>query len=690
MYESSKWTTEGGDIGDLRNMLQLHSDSINLTMQALQSRSAARIASTIVPVAMHIADVHDGVQGDLSEKIDDLHRIITAVTLLPTDGEQNINVTGSADPAPTRGPPSQTGRSIESLHSRAPSSCYSLPLRTASQDLSETAIADARLMDREDSAYYSMGPSKSTRAGRWMDLGFTSGSRSDQRASFGDEYEGHAYWNDSLSGSTNFANTTSPSSTFGSPARTRESSIARRESSTLPTMLKAIDDAIDETDDAVTGSSRELYHTRPSRPARARVHKNGSLHSSNGQSRLPPPTISPDSSDADQSPPMPSSYFRSASRTRNTRNNSRPSGQSPNTTLVGDFEGEAGDLVDTPPASDRVVFEKALFRNAAILCDVRAKLVEYAQHVPNEPDPRYNTEMVAACQECRIYVVRKRENRAHGGTKVITSIWSLSDDGEIRLQQKLPEVNEVVPYCSYFQAEKVSLPPAEGLTSLCFHDTQWGAMLLHEKQTNWINYVFNTEDDAAAFQSAIFGRVLIGTYRTTKTTVIHEGLKGAFAFEEQFANIETLRLWEDDGVSTPGAAGGVLALMHISSNFGSGWARWWINSSLQQVRVKEDGAKFAKVKGIDITVVKPGPGAASVPKRTRASSSSTTSSAAAARDSLHRVESNLSTAPRPQGRRIPVKRVTGVRIEFRTEEEKARFVGMARKCQQRLIPLPDV
>jgi len=252
------------------------------------------------------------------------------------------------------------------------------------------------------------------------------------------------------------------------------------------------------------------------------------------------------------------------------------------------------------------------------------------------------------------------------------------------MQHQLSEINETVPYCSYFQPEKVSIPPTEGETILRFHGEQWGAMLEQDKRTNWTNYIFVSENDATAFQSAIFGRMLIGSYRTTKTTVIHEGLKGAFAFEEQFANIEMLRLWEDDGISTPGAAGGVLALMHISSNFGSGWARWWINSSKQQVRVKDDGAKYAKVKGIDITVVKPGtaaPPRADRPQQPAASESL----------QLQRVETSLEAAPRYQGgRRIPVKKVTGVRIEFKTEEERSKFVDRSKQCQERMIPLPDV
>lgn len=231
--------------------------------------------------------------------------------------------------------------------------------------------------------------------------------------------------------------------------------------------------------------------------------------------------------------------------------------------------------------------------------------------------------------------------------------------------------NETVPYCSYFQPEKVSLPPTHGEMTLRFHPEALGADIEKECKSNWINFIFEDESAANSFQSAIFGRTLLGSFRTTKTTVIHEGLKGAFAFEEQFANIEVLRLWEDDGSASPGAHGGVLALMHLGSNFGEGWARWWMNSSKQHVRVKDEQTKYARIKGIDIRTVKPG---VSADKVRQASMS----------DASGRRPSDASKKKGPE------KRVTGVRIEFKSEEERQRFVDLSRRVQERMLPLPEV
>lgn len=321
-------------------------------------------------------------------------------------------------------------------------------------------------------------------------------------------------------------------------------------------------------------------------------------------------------------------------------------------------------------------FERALFRNAAILCDVRCTLVEYAQRNPDEPDPRFDTEMVPACNEARVYVVRKRENRENGGTRVVASIWALSDNGEVRCQQKLPEYVDTIPYCSFFDPEKVAIAPVDEDITLRFHAEDWGEREQKDVKTKWVNYKFETEKHANEFQSAIFGRQLLGSFRTVKTCVLHEGFKGAFAFEEQFANIEVLRLWEDDGVNTPGASGGVMALLHMSGNFGQGWAKWWMNNSRQQVRVKGESGKFAKLKGIDIRVLRP-------PEQVREAANGVRSPTSAG-DLAQRRASDL------KGKKGPERNVTGVRVEFKNEDEQARFVALVKAVQERVLPLPGI
>ncbi|TKA26055.1 hypothetical protein B0A54_17651 [Friedmanniomyces endolithicus] len=536
-YRTFKWTTEGGDITELRNMLGTPTNTINLVMQALQSRSLARLEKTVMPMAENIVDIHELVHGDLGSKIDDLHP------------------------------------------------------------------------DNHDSC------------------------------------EQH---------------TLSPSS------RPRESNVARRESTTLPKLFNAIYEADAEVDGSEDTPDTDML---PNASSSALSSTTGLSRAFSGESSLPSPAIPPDEGVGLHSAATPASFLGSPSRQRNNAHD----GPRPQTAkTVRPSKRDSADFVGAPKGRiGDPSFEKLLFRNAAIICEVRAKSVEYAQTLPDEPDPRYNTEMREACKGSRICVIRKREHREHGGTKIETSIWAIADDGDVRLQQKLSEINETV-----------SLQPSEGFGSeiaLRFHAEKWDEVLL-EKKTSWINYVFVSENDAIAFQSAVFGRKLLGSFGTNKTTILHEGFKGAFAFEEPFANIELLRLWEDDGISTPGAADGVLALMHVSSNFGEGWARWWINSSKQQVRVKEDGAKWARVKSIDVTVIKPGSGAAVADK---------IRSPSMAGEGLQRVETSMEARP-TGGKRIPVKSVTGIKVDFKAEGERAKFVSQCKRVQEKMIPLPDV
>lgn len=667
-YKTIKWTTEGGDISELRNMLHVHTNTINLTMQALQSKSLSRLEKTVVPMAENVAAIHDRVQGDLGAKIDDLHRIIMTVAngtpslaARDMDPRRRIASTASSSTLSTLDPLPIAAASPVARILEAPSqqpAPQPLSLRQADRhDLSpeSSAAAKARRQAREDSAYYSMGPLHVDSDIRRMDWGFESGFESGLPPPDRDSIAGAPSVESDVAGPSSYQFT--PDSLPQRPA------IPRRDSTTLPDLFPTSSDH----DDAAEGSSVAPGTSHHADPSPISPYSQRSSSSSVAQQHLPPPALPPDPPEgsAPQKPATPSSIFAFA-RSRQPPNSSQStSGASTPRpgTAKGSRKRDSARFSSQPIISPAAhSFEKSLFRNAAILCDVRGTLAEYAQHVPGQPDPRYNTEMVEACKGCRVYVICKRENRPHGGSKVISSIWLISDDGAVRCQQRLPEAAETVPYCSYFQPEKVSIPPTHGDMLLRFHPDTWGEEVDREAQTNWVNYVFESEDAANQFQSAVFGRTLLGSFRTTKTTVLHDGLRGAFAFEEQFANIEVLRLWQDDGLATtPAAAGGVLALLHLGSNFGQGWARWWINSSKQQVRVKDEQTKFAKIKGMDVRAVRPCDG--------------TVGGGAAASTNK---------------KKSPERQVTGVRIEFKTEGERARFVALAKRVQERMLPLPDV
>ena len=626
-YKTCTWTTEGGNITDLRNMLQMHTNTIILTMQALQSQSLDRLERIAIPMAENISSIHERVNGDLGDKIDDVHRIIMAIA----ESTPSLRARSKAIEQNSNSGRDSSSGTAPVLDRTNGIGAMLVPEAFQTQDSTSTS---ARLVDRSPHDSVHSGTLRQPHGSAMqkspnVDYAVELGSPSNLRGSVGG----------TLGNSPNPLAGRSPSALSTASSSHRNFSMPRRDSATLPSMFQRVDE-----DDAVPGSSQHpVTHRRhysydgdSTQVTRTRTASWDFTH--NEQSVLPPPAI-PQSPREQQTPATPSSLF--GSRTRSKGNSS----------IYGNVE-----------AFDRLsaAFKASLLRNAAILCDVRGKLLEYARHNPDEPDPRYRTEMVEACDQAQIYVIRKRENLAHGGTEMMTSIWTLSEDGAVRCQQKLPEEAETVPYCSYFQPEKVSLGGAD--IALKFHGSSWGDTLQQEVMTSWVNYVFNSKDDASEFQSAVLGRRLIGTFQTTKTIVIHSGVIGAFALEEQFANIEMLRLWRDNGISTPGADGGVFALMHLSSNFGEGWARWWMNNSRQQIRVTADGSKYAKVKGIDVAVVKPGTSAGTAERIRRSSTGSNG---------------------------FPVRKVTGIKIEFKTVEERDQFIALSRKVQEEMVLLPD-
>lgn len=560
-YKTLQWTTEGGNISALRDMLQMHTNTISLTMQALQSRSLARLEKTVMPMAENVASIHNRVNGDLANKIDDLHRIIMTVanstpSLQARDTHGRLDSTASdstVSTLETREGASATNRPrmLEAPPPRV--SSQSFPLRQIDRHSSHDSAASEQTAvhvrpSREDSAYYSMGRLPSERANKQMEWGFEAGSPPSARSSVGGNF-------DASTGTTMLGSPASFSQSSEASSSRRESTIARRESTTLPNLFLR-----GEYDDTRAGSNDRESDGRVDDSPVSPMNRRGNSGARINKQPLPPPALPHSSSSPEFGPATPRTLLTSMER----RDSSAKSIKRP-PTASGMRNRESRASSTGAPS-----FEKLLFRNAAILCDIKCTLVEFAQHNPDEPDPRFDTEMVPVCKESRVCVIRKRENREHSGTKMATSIWTISDDGEVRCQQKLPDYGDTVPYCSYFQPEKVSLPPSEGEMTFRLHGESLGD-IDKEIKTNWVNFIFETEDQANQFQSALFGRTLLGSFRTTKTTVIHDGLKGAFAFEEQFANIEVLRLWEEDGLAVSGAQGGVLALLHISSNFGSGY-----------------------------------------------------------------------------------------------------------------------
>lgn len=643
-YKTIKWTTEGSNIEQLQDVLHMHTNTITLTMQALQTKSLSRLERTVMPMAENVASIHERVSGDLGNKIDDLHRVIMAVA----NSTPSLQARDRVIDGPGHRKQLSSGTESEMSFSLDAPAMGTSPPRNRSRE---------RMGPRCDSAIVSPESPQTVRPRILLPPPQVEAGANPTESWLIDLHSDPATTQEdvrSRPATSIYSESRAPSSA-GSPTSTRRGSLRTideyRALATQPYSAVSNDARPNSRQHSHISEPKSSEASPPDRHNRKPSDEASGRRASGDRLTSPAPA----------SPPQQSADFRVATPksilTTNGSSASANENMSPRT--------RAASNDSTQPA---ILFERSLFRNAATLCDARGTLVEYAKHKRDEADPRYDTEMVAVCEAARIFVIRKRENREHGGTKLATSIWVLSDDGKVRCQQKLSERAETIPYSSYFTPEKVSIAGSftDELALRC-HGVNWSDPLEEEIRTGWINYIFASATDAAAFQSAVFGRTLIGSFRTSKTTVIHEGIKGVFALEEQFAKMDTFRLFEDDGIATAGADGGVLALLHVSSTFGEGWAKFWLNSSRQHVYVKKDGERCVKMKGLQVTV----PG------------SSPVTTGPARRPSI--LDEHV---VRVDAARAAKKQVTGLRVEFETFREREDFLLLCRRVQERMLPLP--
>lgn len=146
----------------------------------------------------------------------------------------------------------------------------------------------------------------------------------------------------------------------------------------------------------------------------------------------------------------------------------------------------------------------------------RGTTVEFAQKVSTDEDS-HDVEMIQACQECRIAVVRKREAMvdAKDDIRMMTSIWVFSDDNTVRLELKMVDGEMYIPYASYFSPEKVSVTvPCE----LKFHDVKYGQRVQKTAKTNWINYIFESSHSMYTLLTSLYRYPLLlpSTHEVTR------------------------------------------------------------------------------------------------------------------------------------------------------------------------------
>jgi hypothetical protein len=216
---------------------------------------------------------------------------------------------------------------------------------------------------------------------------------------------------------------------------------------------------------------------------------------------------------------------------------------------------------------------------------------------------------------------------------------------------------------------------------LKFHDVKLGNRPNKLAKTSWVNYVFDTSQgassmhtvwrilikrlDAALFQNELMGRTLLATFRTEKTMRIHEGIGKSFSYAEQMCGLETLRVWEDNDT------GAIIALIHFSADFRHGYLAFYLNSSANPIKVKDDGNREVKIKGLRVPIDR--------------------GDKAMRKDSVIALNAKDKGKGKEEAKKVEKEKViSGAKIEFASDLEKREFIEMVKEMQRDMIELPDL
>jgi hypothetical protein len=170
---------------------------------------------------------------------------------------------------------------------------------------------------------------------------------------------------------------------------------------------------------------------------------------------------------------------------------------------------------------------------------------------------------------------------------------------------------------------------------------------------------------AALFQNELMGRTLLATFRTEKTMRIHSGgLSATFSYASQMCGLENLRVWEDNDT------GAIIALIHFSADFREGYLAFYLNSSVNPIKVKDDGNREVKIKGLRVPIER--------------------GERAVRKDGLGVGGEGGKGKGKEVAKVSKEKVISGAKIEFASEIEKKEFLEMCKELQRELIELPDL
>jgi hypothetical protein len=115
--------------------------------------------------------------------------------------------------------------------------------------------------------------------------------------------------------------------------------------------------------------------------------------------------------------------------------------------------------------------------------------------------------------------------------------------------------------------------------------------------------------------------------------------------------MENLRVWYEE------ETGGYLVLIHFSAVFRQGYMKFYLNNVNSPITIKDESHRFLRIKGLRIPVPV-------VPHKDPGASA-------------------------PKEKAAAKKKITGARVEFTTEVEKAAFVALVREAQLAMVDIEE-
>ncbi|KAI9806341.1 MAG: hypothetical protein M1825_006456 [Sarcosagium campestre] len=629
-YKTLWWTTEGGNIQSVRNMLHMHVSAIAMTMDALKSKSLSRLEQTLAPMALTI--------GSMDTKIDEMHRIMLSVTHNATSNESARQIDASPSIPLLRGR-SEMDLCIEELEQTLNQNPYTSGMLPPSP----RRTPDLELPERMERHSMSTPPSLS---------GIDSDSSRNNAPN---------PWN---------SGPIVPSSGTLHP----QARMPTRGPSVHPALNPPVQSRQPSQSTTIRsdpGETVETLHLRTNEPP-ARDMSFGApsrSHSINGIE------VFTQEMARHASVPTLGSTLSGVHL---------PSKRTSTSSTAVSLLSEASQA--TASFEQHEAFQKALWTNAMTLLEVNYKNVSYTKFDESIQDYK----VVQAGMAGRLYVIQKQTIDSNGNRSFSISIWALSDDRTTRLQHKLADAENTVPYTTWGSSCKVVIRVK---STLKFHDVVHDAKPLRVAESSWITYEFTKTPDSDAFQSAVMQKTLLLSLPTNKTLRVHDGIVGAFAYQEQMCALENLKIWHDMD------EGSVLAMIHYTPQFADGYLCFCrtlnffspfmtslffslllstekpadrvpsstVNSPRDRVRLRSDGERGVKIKGLRIEQAHRGQ-RGSLSARSRNGSVISTSSNGG--------------SPTPTVKpALGVKHINAARIEFTTVADKIAFMEKVKEVQ---------